>query len=55
MFASDAADRWVRVNGQELKEGDWLNDNLRIVSIQSQHVILAYKGQEFSMRALTDW
>jgi general secretion pathway protein B len=55
MFASDAADRWVRVNGQELKEGDWLDDNLRIVSIQSQHVILAYKGQEFSMRALTDW
>lgn len=55
MFASDAADRWVRVNGQELKEGDWLDDNLRIVSIRSQHVILAYKGQEFSMRALTDW
>ncbi|GGD58047.1 general secretion pathway protein GspB [Lacimicrobium alkaliphilum] len=55
MFASNPKDRWVRVNGQELKEGGWLDQELRIVAIQSQHVILAYKGQEFSMRALTDW
>ncbi|WP_088332515.1 general secretion pathway protein GspB [Lacimicrobium sp. SS2-24] len=55
MYASNPEDRWVRVNGQELKEGQWLNEHLRIVGIESQHVILAYKGQEFSMGALTDW
>lgn len=55
MYASEPADRWVRVNNMELGEGDWINDNLRIVRIESQHVILAFKGQEFSMRALTDW
>ena len=55
MYASDPNERWIRVNGQRLVEGQYLNDDLRLVQIDPQHVILAYKGQEFSMAALTDW
>jgi general secretion pathway protein B len=55
MFASDPTDRWVRVNGQELREGDWIDREVQIVEITQNHVIMNFKGQDFRMAALTDW
>lgn len=55
LYASVPAERRVRVNGMELGEGDWIQDNLRIVRIEPQKVILTFKGQEFSLPALGDW
>ena len=55
MYASAAQQRWVRVNGIEMGEGDWIDNKVRIESIEPQKVIMNYKGHEFSMRALTDW
>lgn len=55
MYASDAKERWVRVNGRRVNEGDYIEDDLRVVSIKPQELILSFNGQEFSMAALTDW
>jgi len=55
MFASLPSERWVRVNGQNLLEGDLIDKKVRIVHIAPQHVILNYAGHEFSMQAMTDW
>jgi len=55
MFATESADRWVKVNGKELGEGDWIDGQLRIKRIDPQHIILDFQGHEFSMRALSDW
>jgi general secretion pathway protein B len=55
MYVGDPAQRWVRVNGQQLAEGDYVDDGLQIVRIEPQYVVLNYRGQEFSMPALTDW
>lgn len=55
MYASQPQDRWVRVNGKQLSEGDWIDDRVQIVAIESQRVILAIDGEQFSMSALTDW
>ncbi|MFT4939796.1 MAG: general secretion pathway protein B [Paraglaciecola sp.] len=55
MYASNRADRWVRVNGTRMVEGDKIDDRVRIQKIDQQHVILSYEGYEFSMAALTDW
>tara|TARA_R110000868_G_scaffold288278_1_gene548582 strand:+ start:284 stop:1480 length:1197 start_codon:yes stop_codon:yes gene_type:complete len=55
MFASLASERWVRVNGQNMLEGDLIDNKVRIVRIAPQHVILNYAGHEFSMQAMTDW
>jgi general secretion pathway protein B len=55
MFASEPQERWVRVNGKELGEGDWIAPDLQIVEITQNHVIMNYKGQYFRMAALTDW
>ncbi|WP_026377072.1 general secretion pathway protein GspB [Aestuariibacter salexigens] len=55
MYASNPSDRWVRVNGIRLVEGDWLNDNLQLVEIEPQHVVLSFEGEAFRMAALSDW
>lgn len=55
MYASLPEERWIRVNGQRVIEGQPIDDNLYLVEIQPQHVILNFRGQDFSMAALTDW
>jgi general secretion pathway protein B len=55
MYASNPNDRWVRVNGRQLGEGDWIDDKVQIVNIESQQVVLLFKGEVFTMAALTDW
>jgi general secretion pathway protein B len=55
MYASDPKERWVRVNGRRVNEGDYIEDDLRVVNIKPQELILSFNGQEFSMAALTDW
>ena len=55
MYASAPADRWVRVNGSDKGEGDWIADRVQIVNIEAQRVILRFEGEVFSMTALTDW
>ncbi|WP_438864504.1 general secretion pathway protein GspB [Neptunicella sp.] len=55
MYASEPQERWVTLNGAEIHEGEWINQNLQLERITPQQVILNYKGQQFSMNALTDW
>ena len=55
MYASIDSERWVRVNGTRMVEGDKIDEIIEIVRIEPQHVILNYSGQMFSMAALTDW
>ncbi|MFC6439490.1 general secretion pathway protein GspB [Bowmanella sp. JS7-9] len=55
MYASDPEGRWVRVNGVELHEGEWLTDKLQLLEITPQKVIMSYQGNRFSLNALTDW
>lgn len=55
MYASNPSDRWIRINGKRLVEGQNIEGELRLVAIEPQHVVLAFKGHEFSMNALTDW
>lgn len=55
MYASNDDERWVRVNGKRLREGEFVEDGLRVVKIESQHVIMSFRDEEFIMAALTDW
>lgn len=55
MYATIPRDRWVRVNGQDKTEGDWIDDRVQIVNIEAQRVILRFEGELFAMTALTDW
>lgn len=55
MYASDPQDRWVRVNGRRVTEGQEIDRGLVLIGIEPQHVILDFEGKEFRMDALTDW
>ena len=55
MYASNPSDRWVRVNGNQLGEGDWIADKVQIVAIEGQRVVLEFENERFIMAALTDW
>lgn len=55
MYATVPRDRWVRVNGQDKTEGDWIDDRVQIVNIEAQRVVLRFEGEVFAMTALTDW
>ena len=55
MYASRPADRWVRVNGRQIGEGDWIADRVQIVNIEAQRVVLSFEDELFTMAALTDW
>ncbi len=55
MYASNSKDRWVRVNSRRLSEGDYIEDDLMITRIESEKVVLRFKGKEFTMNALSDW
>ena len=55
MYASNIEERWVRVNGRRMVEGDMIEGKARIVSIEPQRLILNFQGEDFSMAALTDW
>ena len=55
MYASNETDRWVRVNGKRIREGDFIATDLQLMKIDPETVVLSFRGQEFTMNALTDW
>ncbi|MGQ8365198.1 general secretion pathway protein GspB [Glaciecola sp. 1036] len=55
MYASNPQDRWVRVNGKRLEEGDYIANQVQIVEITADIVVLSYSGERFTMNALSDW
>ena len=55
LYSSQVENRWVRVNGRRLMEGDYIAEGLQLVNIEPQTVILGFKGEVFTMNALTDW
>ncbi|TMM47539.1 AAA family ATPase [Colwellia ponticola] len=54
IYSSDGQG-WVTVNGRDRYEGDQINDDLRVDKILPQQVILSFKGEQFSLPALTNW
>ncbi len=54
IYASDG-EGWVNVNGRDRYEGDIVADGLSIDKILPQQVILTYRGEKFSLPALTNW
>jgi len=54
IYASDG-EGWVNVNGRDRYEGDTIGDHLIVEKILPQQVILSFKGEKFSLPALTNW
>jgi hypothetical protein len=54
VYTSDGQS-WVTVNGRDRYQGDYISDQLRVDDILPQQVILSFKGEKFSLPALTNW
>lgn len=55
VYSSNPNKRWVKVNGTEYREGEWINDNIQLQHIDSQHSIISFNGNEIQVPALYDW
>jgi len=55
VYATSANQRWVKVNGKTLQEGQWITADIRIKEITPQFVLLQHGNLLFSMAALTAW
>ncbi|MGK2233486.1 MAG: general secretion pathway protein A [Colwellia sp.] len=54
IYASDGQG-WVRVNGRDRYEGDYIGRELLLNEILPQKVVLSFRGEKFTMGALTSW
>ena len=54
IYASDGQG-WVRVNGRDRYEGDYIGRELLLSEIRPQEVVLSFRGEKFTMAALSSW
>ena len=54
IYASDG-ESWVKVNGRDRYAGDNISGELVLNHIYAQKVILTFKGEQFSLPALSTW
>ncbi|MDP5137416.1 general secretion pathway protein GspB [Rheinheimera baltica] len=55
VYATRANQRWVKVNGKNLQEGQWITAEIRIKEIMPQYVLMERGELLFSMAALSSW
>lgn len=56
MYSSIVAQRWIRINGEVLKEGDFdSSGRLELLEIEPQRSIFRLDRQSFSLESLVDW
>jgi len=55
VYASEPRQRWVKVNGKDLQEGQWITADIQLKEITPQYVLLQTGRQLFSMPALSEW
>lgn len=54
IYASDGQG-WIRVNGDDRFEGQQINNDLRVEKILPQKVVLNFRGELFTLVALSTW
>ncbi|MBW8189696.1 general secretion pathway protein GspB [Neiella marina] len=54
-YSSDPRKRMVKVNGNEIQEGGWINDSVQVVAILPNKVVMEMQGEQFTLPALSDW
>ncbi len=55
VYATQSQQRWIKVNGKSLQEGQWVTADIRLKEITPQFVLLEMGSELFSMAALADY
>ncbi|KMT66457.1 general secretion pathway protein GspB [Catenovulum maritimum] len=55
IYSSDPNQRWIKVNGKVLNEGETFESGLKLIKIEPQSIVLSYQTKLFSLEALSNW
>lgn len=55
VYSSNAAKRWVKVNGAEYNEGDWISKRILLEKIEQNSCQILFDGERIDVPALYDW
>ena len=55
VYSSNVANRWIKINGQKLHEGDKTSNGIEVLEIKPYKTIFRLDGQSFSLESLLDW
>ncbi|MDB1122958.1 general secretion pathway protein GspB [Vibrio algarum] len=55
MYASNEQSRWVKINGVERHEGDWVNDSVQVLTITPRFITVGFEGDVIEIPALYEW
>lgn len=56
IYSTIARERWIRINGEKLKEGQFDGQGqIQLLEIQQNRSIFRFGRQSFSLESLTDW
>ncbi|WP_413285812.1 general secretion pathway protein GspB [Vibrio sp. MA40-2] len=55
MYSSREQGRWVKINGVELHEGDWLNKSIQLLTITPRYITIGFEGDIIEIPALYEW
>ncbi|OZT82332.1 general secretion pathway protein GspA, partial [Vibrio sp. 03_296] len=55
MYSSDPKRRWLKINGAEFHQGEWIDNQIQLVEISAQSVIVEFKGEQIEIPALYEW
>ena len=55
MYSSSETKRWVKVNGHEVAQGDWIGQDIQLLEIKPQSVIIEFNHQKIEIPALYEW
>ena len=55
IYASEASQRWIKVNGKVVQEKQWITAEVQVVRIEPQYVVLQMDYYLFTLPALSEW
>ncbi|HDY7831859.1 TPA: general secretion pathway protein GspB, partial [Vibrio vulnificus] len=55
MYSSDPKRRWLKINGAEFHQGEWIDNQIQLVEISAQSVIVEFQGEQIEIPALYEW
>ncbi|WP_102386665.1 general secretion pathway protein GspB [Vibrio cyclitrophicus] len=55
MYSSSETKRWVKVNGQEVAQGDWIGQDIQLLEIKPQSIVIEFNQQKIEIPALYEW
>lgn len=55
MYTTDSHRRWVKINGLELSEGEWLTGDIQLVQIAQRYIIIRFNGRLIEIPQMYEW